>query len=289
MEGLRAPTRAAWETGEARRCLPPAGAAALGHPLGQPDMPPALCATLPAASTSPACNRRSRRAPAPRACCGAPTGACTAGASPDSWRGTLARSEPGGAAGWGGGGSLLGLLHGRRGAAAPAGGWRHPCCPSTLLLVDCLAACATPPCRRVGAPLVLRQLLSWLTGWEATGGDPQVPPRLAAAGLCFAQPMSALCDLSPAAVWCAQPAQPAQHARSQSRPVRRRAHPPPPWQAYPVWRGWMWAGILALFAYIYAIVHHQLFWCDGCSRARRGGAVGRRAERRRPGAARSLP
>ncbi|KAL4424666.1 hypothetical protein ABPG77_004473 [Micractinium sp. CCAP 211/92] len=56
---------------------------------------------------------------------------------------------------------------------------------------------------RVGAPLVLRQLLSWFSGWEATDGDTQ---------------------------------------------------------AYPVWKGWMWAAILGIFGYAYAFVHHQLFW-----------------------------
>ncbi len=31
-------------------------------------------------------------------------------------------------------------------------------------------------------------------------------------------------------------------------------------QLYPTWKGWMWAGVLAIFGYCYAIIHHQLFW-----------------------------
>lgn len=41
--------------------------------------------------------------------------------------------------------------------------------------------------------------------------------------------------------------------------------PPPLLQLYPVWRGWMWAGVLAIFGYCYAVIHHQLFWwVSGC-------------------------
>ena len=38
-------------------------------------------------------------------------------------------------------------------------------------------------CHRVGGPLVLRQLLNWLSGYEATDGDTEVCNRLAAAGV----------------------------------------------------------------------------------------------------------
>lgn len=117
---------------------------------------------------------------------------------------------------------------------------------------------------RVGAPLVLRQLLGWLTGWEASGGDPQVracqglpsrgcccccpPPRRRAE--CLAGPALCRC-LRCCLCGCASP-------RLAPLPLPARASCT---QAYPVWRGWMWAGVLALFAYLYAIIHHQLFWC----------------------------
>jgi hypothetical protein len=43
--------------------------------------------------------------------------------------------------------------------------------------------CCPPPPLRVGAPLVLRQLISWLSGWEASDGDPQVHSSACPPGL----------------------------------------------------------------------------------------------------------
>ena len=31
-------------------------------------------------------------------------------------------------------------------------------------------------------------------------------------------------------------------------------------EAYPPGKGWLWASILAVLAYAYALIHHQLFW-----------------------------
>ena len=36
--------------------------------------------------------------------------------------------------------------------------------------------------------------------------------------------------------------------------------PPLPPQLDPVWTGWMWAGLLAVFGYAYTLMHHQLFF-----------------------------
>ncbi|KAL4420399.1 hypothetical protein ABPG75_010055 [Micractinium tetrahymenae] len=90
----------------------------------------------------------------------------------------------------------------------------HPASPSGLLwrtywrlyrwrILVHLAWTVCEVACRVGAPLVLRQLLAWFSGREATDGNDEL---------------------------------------------------------YPVWRGWMWAGILGIFGYAYACIHHQLFW-----------------------------
>lgn len=56
---------------------------------------------------------------------------------------------------------------------------------------------------RVGSPLILQKLLSWLVGSQSAGAAPG---------------------------------------------------------AYPDWQGWLWAALLGVFGYAYAIIHHQLFW-----------------------------
>ncbi|PRW21108.1 multidrug resistance-associated 1 isoform X3 [Chlorella sorokiniana] len=91
---------------------------------------------------------------------------------------------------------------------------RRPCSPAGLLwrtywrlyhwrIVIHLLWTFTEIACRVGGPLVLRQLLNWLSGYEATDGNTEL---------------------------------------------------------YPTWKGWMWAGVLSIFGYCYACIHHQLFW-----------------------------
>lgn len=42
-------------------------------------------------------------------------------------------------------------------------------------------------------------------------------------------------------------------SQSQSQSQSQLTHPP-------IWKGWMWSGLLAAFSYSYVLVHHQTFW-----------------------------
>lgn len=170
---------------------------------------------------------------------------------------------------------------------------RTECASTAAPAASIWYACCRPLCR-VGAPLVLRQLLSWFSGWEATDGDTQAS-RLTCRASCLClclvclryfpligsvHPRGSLLGHA-AGAWCRRQAgcQPpslflpivgscASHIPRITRlpPPHPQPHPPTPGarfsspQAYPVWKGWMWAAILGIFGYAYAFVHHQLFW-----------------------------
>ena len=155
-------------------------------------LPGTLRRHWPRASTPPLHALRPRRppGPAPPPWSGAPGGACTAAAWRCSSSGRRWNARVG-AGRWGsrGGPWPLGRLRCRREAM------HSPTRPPFPLLPPA----PPPPPVGVGSPVIMRQLLNWLNGWQYSGGDAGGAGRGGAAARC-ARASAALA--TPAAPGC---------------------------------------------------------------------------------------